>query len=347
MGAGASARMSEEEEQPTPSDGPEEQASSPEVPPFVPAEKLSQSDHILLEALDYHKSLYICIEKESGNVGYTSSSFRVHTGTSDEAIGKPWGEILGGLAVEASQVTQLKEIVEGGKDEAVMVHGNISDKPFYSQCFVTAFTKESNPEEALYMCLSQEILSGPVKGISPSRNLANRVRLSNLCTTDRPDGSSLTKFTPYKKLTDSDQELVDVLQDRMEMFCITDPALHDNPIVYVSDDFVDMTGYQRVEINGINCRFLQGEQTSQEDIDVIRRALTMQEKNTRVTLLNYRKDGTRFINQFHMSPLREEDGRLAYFIGVQIDVEDVDIVPFPNSRQTMAEMLLEEEEEGL
>lgn len=27
--------------------------------------------------------------------------------------------------------------------------------------------------------------------------------------------------------------------------------------VFVSDDFVDMTGYNREEINGINCRFLQ------------------------------------------------------------------------------------------
>ncbi|CAM9867917.1 unnamed protein product, partial [Choristocarpus tenellus] len=37
-------------------------------------------------------------------------------------------------------------------------------------------------------------------------------------------------FTPYKVLCSKDQELVDALQDRREMFCITDPDLFDNPI---------------------------------------------------------------------------------------------------------------------
>ena len=38
--------------------------------------------------------------------------------------------------------------------------------------------------------------------------------------------------------------LVDTLQERKEMFCITDPDMYDNPIVYVSDDFISMTGYK-------------------------------------------------------------------------------------------------------
>ncbi|KAG5182318.1 structural basis For light-dependent signaling in the dimeric Lov Photosensor Ytva [Tribonema minus] len=130
------------------------------------------------------------------------------------------------------------------------------------------------------------------------------------------------------------------------MFCITDPAMHDNPIVYVSDGFIDMTGYNRYEINGINCRFLQGHDTSPEDVDVIRTALK-ERKHARVCLLNYRKDGTRFINQFNISPLRDVDGELAYFIGVQMQVEDTEIMPFPNTRQSMAEMLVEAEREEM
>lgn len=38
-------------------------------------------------------------------------------------------------------------------------------------------------------------------------------------------------------------------------------------------------------------------------------------------LLFVLQDGTRFINQFNISPLREVDGELAYFIGVQMQVE--------------------------
>ncbi len=39
---------------------------------------------------------------------------------------------------------------------------------------------------------------------------------------------------------------------------ITDPALEDNPIVYVNQGFVQITGYEAEEILGKNCRFLQG-----------------------------------------------------------------------------------------
>jgi PAS domain S-box-containing protein len=204
-------------------------------------------------------------------------------------------------------------------------------------------TLKAQADERKWRVFAQEVVGSPEEARgNPSRNLGYRIQQANLCM-QRNEADSWTLFTPYKKLCTTDEKLVLTLQERMEMFCITDPAMHDNPIVFVSDDFVDMTGYSRHAINGINCRFLQGADTSPEDVDVIRDAL-LYEKHARVTLLNYRKDGTRFINQFALSPLREESGKLAYFIGVQIDVEDVDIQPFPNSRQTMAEMLLEFEE---
>lgn len=34
----------------------------------------------------------------------------------------------------------------------------------------------------------------------------------------------------------------------------------------------------------------------------------------------------------------------AYFIGVQIEVEDAEVLPFPTTRQTLQEMLMDEEE---
>ncbi|CAN0108282.1 unnamed protein product, partial [Discosporangium mesarthrocarpum] len=105
-----------------------------------------------------------------------------------------------------------------------------------------------------------------------------------------------------------------------------------------------MTGYNREEINGINCRFLQGEMTSTEDVDVIRYGIR-EETNMRVCLLNYRKNGTAFLNQFNLSCLRDVSGNVAFFIGVQIEVEDAEIMPFPTTRQSLHEMLLEEDEE--
>jgi hypothetical protein len=43
-------------------------------------------------------------------------------------------------------------------------------------------------------------------------------------------------------------------------------------------------------------------------------------KAVTVTLLNYRKDGTPFWNALHVAPVRDADGVLEYYIGVQLDV---------------------------
>ena len=40
-------------------------------------------------------------------------------------------------------------------------------------------------------------------------------------------------------------------------FCICDPNLPDNPIVFASDGFLEMSQFDRYEVLGRNCRFLQ------------------------------------------------------------------------------------------
>lgn len=52
--------------------------------------------------------------------------------------------------------------------------------------------------------------------------------------------------------------------------------------------------------------------TSTEDVDVIRYGLR-EETDMRVCLLNYRKNGTAFLNQFNLSALRDVSGRLVSF----------------------------------
>lgn len=69
---------------------------------------------------------------------------------------------------------------------------------------------------------------------------------------------------------------------------ITDPALEDNPIVYVNQGFVQMTGYETEEILGKNCRFLQGKHTDPAEVDNIRTALQNKEPVT-VQIQNYKK----------------------------------------------------------
>ena len=97
---------------------------------------------------------------------------------------------------------------------------------------------------------------------------------------------------------------------------ISDPSLPDNPMIYVSDEFEAQTGYSPAESIGRNCRFLQGPQTSPDAIDAIRAALRAQTRFT-IDILNYRKDGSAFVNRLRIRPIYDSDGRLIYFAGAQ------------------------------
>lgn len=107
---------------------------------------------------------------------------------------------------------------------------------------------------------------------------------------------------------------------RMPMV-ITDPRLPDNPIVFVNAAFQTLTGYDRDEIVGRNCRFLQGPDTDPAAIRAIREAVATA-SDLQVDLLNYRKDGTTFWNALFLSPVRGEDGEVQFFFASQLDVTD-------------------------
>jgi PAS domain S-box-containing protein len=126
-----------------------------------------------------------------------------------------------------------------------------------------------------------------------------------------------------KSLTKKDQIVIDMLnspEHLKDCWVITDPSQNDNPIIYASPGFCSMTGYSFDEIIGRNCRFLQGEGTDHDEVSKIRHATETQTEAS-VCLLNYRKDGTPFNNQFFITPLYSEDGSLAYDLGAQKMVE--------------------------
>jgi PAS domain S-box-containing protein len=102
---------------------------------------------------------------------------------------------------------------------------------------------------------------------------------------------------------------------------VTDPHQPDNPIVLANHAFLKLTGYSADEVVGLNCRFLQGPRTTAADIDIIRAAIAAGAEVTH-ELVNYRKDGSEFWNQLHISPIFDEDGGLVYHFASQLDVTD-------------------------
>jgi PAS domain S-box-containing protein len=104
-----------------------------------------------------------------------------------------------------------------------------------------------------------------------------------------------------------------------EGIIVSDALLPDMPIVYVNDMACQMTGYAREEFLGHNCRFLQGPGTDRTAVMRMREAIAAGQSIT-LDLLNYRRDGSSFVNLVSLTPLRDLDGRINRYIGVQRDV---------------------------
>lgn len=104
-------------------------------------------------------------------------------------------------------------------------------------------------------------------------------------------------FKKYKKLSIKDELIIDMLEETSNAsWVLTDPDMTDNPIIHSSKAFCALTKYSRKEIEGRNCRFLQGKETDPADVDAIRDAVH-DKKEVSVCLMNYTKHGEQFLNQ--------------------------------------------------
>ncbi len=126
-------------------------------------------------------------------------------------------------------------------------------------------------------------------------------------------------FGPVKALMEPDFRLMSALSGSQQNFAISDPSLPDNPIVYCSQGFLELTGYTLDQVLGRNCRFLQGPGTDQSAVDIIRKGVR-EGIDTSVCLLNYKADGTPFWNQFFVAALRDAENNVVNFVGVQCEV---------------------------
>src|SRR3954453_22289935 len=111
------------------------------------------------------------------------------------------------------------------------------------------------------------------------------------------------------------------LESLLAGLVISDATQPDNPIVYANIAWEELTGYDREEAVGRNARFLRGDETDPVAAAELAAAVR-EERHARVTILNYRKDGSPFWNEVSLSPIFDENGRLIRFIEMQFDVSE-------------------------
>jgi len=120
-------------------------------------------------------------------------------------------------------------------------------------------------------------------------------------------------------------------------FVIVDVRRYDSPVVYASPGFITLTGYAEHEVLGRNCRFLQApngkvtkeeerRHTSHSSVAQMKKA-AVADKECQTCLINYKKDGTAFMNLVSIIPLpggilntAEEADQVTYHVGFQIDL---------------------------
>ena len=117
------------------------------------------------------------------------------------------------------------------------------------------------------------------------------------------------------------QVLAKILDASINGITLADPDQNDIPLVYVNKAFEVMTGYSFDETVGKNCRFLQGNDKNQPEINMLRKALK-EKSSVNVTLRNYKKNGELFYNQLLIQPLFDNKNNLLYYLGEQFDITE-------------------------
>jgi PAS domain S-box-containing protein len=141
----------------------------------------------------------------------------------------------------------------------------------------------------------------------------------------------------YKKLISFVEEIVNEKEEANKQLRLLENAIRSDydsivittlkleepgpEIVYVNDGFTRMTGYSREEAIGKTPRMLQGPKTDRAVLDKLRKRLEDGQAFFGHTV-NYRKDGSEFINQWDIHPLTNNDGEITHWVSYQHDITD-------------------------
>ena len=92
-------------------------------------------------------------------------------------------------------------------------------------------------------------------------------------------------------------------------------------ILYCNQAFVEISGFDHSDLENALCGLMQGPSTDPATIAAIDQALVEGREFTG-EILNYRKSGETFWNELSFKPVRDDDGKIACFIGYSRDVTE-------------------------
>jgi len=141
----------------------------------------------------------------------------------------------------------------------------------------------------------------------------------------------------YKKLVKFAEEIIEEREEAKNFLNLLERAIKSDydsivittleleepgpKIVYVNDGFTRMTGFTREEAIGKTPRILQGPKTDRAVLDILKKRLQEGHSFFGHTV-NYRKDGSEFINQWDIHPLTNDEGEITHWVSYQHDITE-------------------------
>ncbi|NOS96495.1 MAG: diguanylate cyclase [Methylotenera sp.] len=135
-----------------------------------------------------------------------------------------------------------------------------------------------------------------------------------------------TSVKPLAQLLSADlHKLLEICVEQLnDAIVITEAEPIDKPgprIVWANKIFYERNGYTPDEVIGQSPRILQGPETDRATLDKLRIALEKW-RPIRSEILNYRKDGSTYWNEFQIVPIANEKGWFTHWVSIQRDVTE-------------------------
>ncbi len=122
--------------------------------------------------------------------------------------------------------------------------------------------------------------------------------------------------------------LESVITNTSDAVLITEAEPFDEPgprILFVNEAFTKMTGYTAAEVMGKTPRILQGPKSDMQELKKLSRAIRkLQPFET--SIINYRKNGEEFWNNFLITPVTNETGFCTHWIAIERDITEQKLI---------------------
>ncbi len=187
-------------------------------------------------------------------------------------------------------------------EDSTNIQNSVLQGKTYTRLEMSRFKKDGSAIDIIFSAAPLPDTNGEISGlvaviadISEQKRQAEQVRLLQSVVVNTNDAVIVTEAEP-----------IDAPGPR---------------ILYVNEAFTRITGYEPEEVLGQTPRILQGAKTDQAQLQKVRNALSRWESIT-VEVINYRKDGSEFWNEFSLVPVANAKGWYTHWIAVQRDTTE-------------------------